>query len=286
MTRNMWDVILNTEKTCKTSLELFHELKRQKKGDEGQHKNLDSVKCGDAYRSSIEKLRNSSLGSLSIYTEIFVADGLYLLRFFYLMIAVIIKIIIPAAIIWTQQPIEKIEESPKSCPNSSNGLTKLFGFTLSLFFVRLTNDMCNHKLSGLMFLRIFCNLGLSRRTILDIGILNQMLGMAAAGGCQFLLFVGNGHGAYVTLLLQSLAMQFCLTVDTKVLTDPEETKSKVKALAQGHLLCDGEGIGDVGQPMPTITAKTLHFFLRLEAFVNMCIMFVGIVWSVALAYCI
>lgn len=76
--------------------------------------------------------------------------------------------------------------------------------------------------------------------------------MAAAGGAQFLLFIGNADGAFIVLVLQSLAMTFCLTVDQNLIGHQIGTYTAVRlsAVTEDHLLCDGTGLGAAGTPIP------------------------------------
>ena len=62
----------------------------------------------------------------------------------------------------TVMPIATIAdpELRNNCPNQGNGLTKIIGFILGLYFVVLTVSLCLNKLRGLGFLKNFVNLGL------------------------------------------------------------------------------------------------------------------------------
>mmetsp|Transcript_2460 Transcript_2460/g.5858 ORF Transcript_2460/g.5858 Transcript_2460/m.5858 type:complete len:329 (-) Transcript_2460:328-1314(-) len=138
-----------------------------------------------------------------------------------LMVAIVIQTVIPISIVFTMG----IPEGG-ICPNRATGLIKFIGLTLCLFFVVLTISMCLSKMRAMCFLRLFCGhhdapsssciaLG---RLCLDAGIIANMVSMAAAGAAQYLLFVRNANRDVLLLLLQSLAMQFVLTADQKLMT--------------------------------------------------------------------
>ena len=119
-------------------------------------------------------------------------------------------------------------------------------------------------------------------------MLSQVVGMTAAGGAQFLLFVGNGGKNYTTLLLQSLAMQFTLTVDMNMISAlvGRWTSSRLNKISANELLCNGAGVGEMGENMPHETHRRLTRLIMLE---NMGLMFIastGVLWCIGLTICI
>jgi len=247
---------------------------------------------GDKSRmyKQLQKLRTSALDTKSIFTFCFVGSHTSFWSSAYgfstMIIGIFIQTVIPITIIVTRQPIlDDIDYAPQPCPNRGSGLTKTIGFVLSLYFIVLTISLCANKLSGLGFLKNFVNLGARRGMLIDMAIVSQFVGMAGAGGAQFLLFVGNGGKSYVVLLLQSLAMQFCLTVDQKLVSD------KIGKYTSGRIakLTEDELIGDVGiteEDVPDAVAAKLSFLLFSEKVVLLVMASTGLAWCCALAYCI
>ena len=147
---------------------------------------------------------------------------------------------------------------------------------------------CNKKthLSVLFTTNRFVNLGY-RRYFIQLGILSQFLGMAAAGGAQFLLFIGNADGAFIVLVLQSLAMTFCLTVDQNLIGHQIGTYTAVRlsAVTEDHLLCDGTGLGAAGTPIPKKSFEIINQLILGEKFILAMIGVTGVAWVIALTYC-
>jgi hypothetical protein len=114
-----------------------------------------------------------------------------------------------------------------------------------------------------------------------------MVGMTAAGGAQFLLFIGNGNNSYLILLLQSLAMQFCLTVDQRLVSDMigKQTGARMKKLLTNDAICDF-GVGEEGQPMPPEVLWKVKTIVKSDKILLAMISISGLLWSVALAVCI
>ena len=217
-----------------------------------------------------------------------------------MIIALFIQTVIPIAIIVTRQPILDVEETPQACPNRGSVFTKVIGFVLSLYFVTLVISLCTNKLRGLGFLLQFVYLGKKRAILLMIGIVSQFVGMGAAGGAQFLLFIGNGGKSYVILVLQSLAMNFCLTVDQQLIGHQiaKYTSHRIAKLSEDSLICDvgvgslddnddGEGGGKVGSTgVPPAVASKINLMIQSEKMVLLVVMTTGIAWCATLAYCI
>ena len=133
-----------------------------------------------------------------------------------------------------------------------------------------------------------------------IGIVSQFIGMGAAGGAQFLLFIGNGGKSYVILVLQSLAMNFCLTVDQQLVGHQmgKYTSSRIAKVSEDSLICnvgvgsledddDGEGGGKVVRAsLPPGVASKINLMIQSEKMVLLVVMTTGIAWCATLAYCI
>lgn len=246
---------------------------------------------GDKSRmyKQLQKLRTSAMDTKSIFTFCFVCSHTNAWSSAYgfstMIIGIFIQTVIPIVITVTRQPILDVDLAPQACPNRGDGITKTIGFVLSLYFIVLTISLCANKLSGLGFLKNFVNLGVRRGMLIDIAIVSQFVGMAGAGGAQFLLFVGNGGKSYVVLLLQSLAMQFCLTVDQRLVSD------KIGKYTSGRIakLTEDELIGDVGitaEDVPDAVAAKLSLLLVSEKVVLLVMASTGLAWCCALAYCI
>eukprot|EP00816_Leptocylindrus_hargravesii_P000497 CAMPEP_0196828028 /NCGR_PEP_ID=MMETSP1362-20130617/94467_1 /TAXON_ID=163516 /ORGANISM="Leptocylindrus danicus, Strain CCMP1856" /LENGTH=118 /DNA_ID=CAMNT_0042208689 /DNA_START=376 /DNA_END=732 /DNA_ORIENTATION=- len=117
--------------------------------------------------------------------------------------------------------------------------------------------------------------------------------MGAAGIAQYLLFIRNADKDYVLLLLQSLAMQFVLTCDEKLMMSAWKSWTKKRlAILMRHdrdkLVKEEEGIvseqdGDVVMD-ESVLMKVKLMYLAEASFLAM-VSTVGIVWSIALAYC-
>lgn len=240
-------------------------------------------------RDQLAELKASSLATKSIFSFCFVASTADLFSCIYGLImafvALFIQVVVPLCIIVLLQPLESVDVAPKACPNRSDALTKVIAAVLSLYFVVLTVSLCTNKLRGLAFLNEFVYLGMGRSMFIKIGILSQLLGMGVAGFAQYLLFIGNGSKAYLILLLQSLAMQFCLKVDQTLVPDQigKLTSSRIAKLSTEELICD-VGCGGDGPVPPEIVAKvTLLSKSEIGIIVMLCT--VGVVWIGAIGYC-
>lgn len=246
---------------------------------------------GDSSRQykQLQKLRASAMDTKSIFTFCFVCSHKDFWSSAYgfstMLVGIFIQTVIPITIIATRQPIQDIDVEPQACPNRGDGMTKTIGFVLSLYFIILTISLCANKLSGLGFLKNFVNLGVRRGLLVDLAIVSQFVGMAGAGGAQFLLFVGNGGKSYVILLLQSLAMQFCLTVDQRLVSDKigKYTSGRIAKLSEDELICD---VGITAEDVPEAVAAKLRLLLASEKVVLLVMASTGLAWCCALAYCI
>ena len=260
---------------------------------ESRQKKQDKAAVGDAWvRSEIAALRNVSLDTKSIFSFCFVCSGSDAFSCCYgavmLFVALFVQTVVPGCIFGLFQPLEDVDVTPRYCPNRSDGMTKAIGAVMSLYFVVLTVSLCTNKLRGLAFLREFVYLGRMRSAIIDLGIFSQMVGMVVAGGAQYLLFIGNGSKSYLVLLLQSLAMQFCLTVDQKLVPDliGKATASRIARLSTDDILCDVGCGGGEGHPVPPAIAAKVTKLAKGEAFILAMVTSVGLVWIAFLAYCI
>ncbi|CAJ1970479.1 unnamed protein product [Cylindrotheca closterium] len=215
-----------------------------------------------------------------------------ILLFVLMLVALVIQTVIPIAIALVIQ-----EEIPSVCPNRADPLTKFIGFFLCMYFVVLTSSMCTGKVRALAFLRLFCSrqgdLG-SAPLFLDLGILVNVVSMGAAGTAQYLLFIRNAQDRdYVTLLLQSLSMQFVLTADEKLLTRSwgASTKQGVEALMKRRnreMKKDEEGEGVMAEEevvMDETILKRARFMGLAESTFRVVVSIVGLVWSALLTYC-
>ena len=142
--------------------------------------------------------------------------GSTILLFLLTVVSVVIQTVVPIAISVTLPTPNGL------CPRQGDPLTKFIGLVLCLFFVVLTVSMCLSKLRGIGFLKLFCSGDVKTlgyyRFFLDLGILSNMTSMAASGITQYILFIRNSESDYLLLLLQSLATQFVLTADEKLMT--------------------------------------------------------------------
>ena len=266
---------------------------------EQRQKKKDKDDVADAWvRSEVELLRASSLDTKSIFSFCFVCSTHDAFSCAYgmvmLFVALFVQTVVPLCIVVTLQPLVDVDVEPRVCPNRSDGLTKTIGAVLSLYFVVLTVSLCTNKLRGLAFLREFVFLGRARSAIIDAGIVSQLVGMGAAGAAQYLLFIGNGSKSYLVLLLQSLAMQFCLTVDQRLVPDliGKLTAARISKLSTNDLLCDagcddgdGHGDGQQQEPVPPVIVAKVTKLAKGEMFILLMVSSVGLIWIVALAYC-
>ena len=238
---------------------------------------------------SIAALRSAAIETKSIFTFCFVCShnnvwsNVY--GFVMLFVALFVQTVIPIAIVATEQPLDRIEIEPRGCPNRGDGLTKTIGFVLSIYFVVVVVSLCTNKLFGLGFLKNFVNLGWKREMVVNLAILSQLVGMVGAGGAQFLLFIGNGGESYIILLLQSMAMTFCLTVDQNLVPDKigKWTSGRISKVTKDELICD---VGISEGNVPEEIAAKLRFLESSEKLVLLFIGLFGFGWCCALAYCI
>ena len=259
-------------------------------------KDATKVRDGDWARAQLDQLRASAMDTKTIFSFCFVCNHSDVWSTSYgcvmMIVAIFIQTVIPIVIIATLQPIADVDVNDgmfpsKACPNRSNGLTKTIGFVLCLYFITLTISLCTNKLRGLGFLKEFVLLGTWREMIIVVGIASNFIGMAAAGGAQYLLFIGNGGKSYVILLLQSLAMQFCLTVDQRLVSDVigKLTAARLAKVSADDLLCDGIGTGVRGEACPPDIMAKVSKLVDSEKYVLAMVSITGIAWSVALAVC-
>ena len=213
-------------------------------------KDATKVRDGDWARAQLDQLRFSAMDTKTIFSFCSICNHNDVWSTAYgcvmMIVALFIQTVIPIVIIATLQPIADVDVNDgmfpsKACPNRSNGLTKTIGFVLCLYFITLTISLCTNKLRGLAFLKEFVLLGTWRELLIAVGIASNFIGMGAAGGAQYLLFIGNGGKSYVVLLLQSLAMQFCLTVDQRLVSDVigKLTAARLAKVSANELLCNG-----------------------------------------------
>lgn len=208
-------------------------------------------------------------------------------------VSVVIQAVIPISIIATLPlPDDNI------CPAQASALTKFIGFILSLFFVALTISMCLGKLRGLGFLDLFLSsksLGWTRYYA-KLGIAINLISMGAAGGTQFMLFIRNSGKDLVPLLLQSLAMQFVLTADEKVMTAALGAKVKnrvqrlldeTRATAKNDDILMGAIDGGIvsSDRISKLTMKNVQKLYIGEGIFLLLVVFVGTGWCISLAYC-
>ena len=245
--------------------------------------------CASWARKEITGARGSALATKTIFSHCFVIPwssvgfrGVYGLLMLFL--AIVVQVAVPLIILATQQPIRDLDSA---CPNQSSYQTKIIGFTLSLYFVVQTVSLCINKLRGLGFLHMFVDLGFSRSLFIKLAILSQFAGMAAAGGAQFLLFIGNADGAFVVLVLQSLAMTFCLTVDQNIVGHQigTWTQHRLTSIAKDDLLNNGIGIGRDGGAIPKSSFDKMRLLALSEKFVLLMITTTGAGWIIAVTYC-
>jgi hypothetical protein len=97
----------------------------------------------------------------------------------------------------------------------------------------------------------------------------------------------KADGAFVVLVLQSLAMTFCLTVDTNLMghANGSYTTSRVSEVSRDHLLCSGVGIGEDGGSIPKIAFDRIKLMVYGELFILTTIGTTGLAWVIALTYC-
>mmetsp|Transcript_17279 Transcript_17279/g.28271 ORF Transcript_17279/g.28271 Transcript_17279/m.28271 type:complete len:293 (+) Transcript_17279:64-942(+) len=276
-----------------SALDILLNLDKQAADLKAQHKNNASHEnevCANWARSEIQSARSSALATKSIFTHCFIAPWSAASPFrcvyavLMLFLAIVSQVVVPFIILITRQPILDL---PNGCPNQSSPQTKIIGFALSLYFVFQTLQLCLNKLRGLGFLHTFVDLGFGRSVFIKLGVLSQFLGMAGAGGAQYMLFIGNADGAFIVLVLQSLAMTFCLTVDQNLMghKNGTYTAARVSAVSKDHLLCNGVGIGEDGGSLPKQSFDGIKQMILGENFILAMISSTGLAWVVALTYC-
>ncbi len=128
--------------------------------------------------------------------------------------------------------------------------------------------------------------------------------MAAAGTAQYLLFIRNAEKDYVLLLLQSLAMQFVLTADEKLMTGAWNSWTRARlGIVMSHDYQnsikdagiregDEEGGGIIVSNEETeviivneMMLKKVRLMYYAEATFLSMVSVVGVGWSISLAYC-
>lgn len=228
--------------------------------------------------------------------------GSLILLFLLTIVSVVIQTIIPIAISITLPTPDGL------CPCKGDPLTKFIGLTLCLFFVVLTISMCLSKLRGIGFLKLFCSSDVKTlgfyRFFLDLGILSNMVSMAASGITQYILFIRNADSNYLLLLLQSLATQFVLTADEKLMTGAWKawTKRRLEILMkhdkERHFLLLNEGVEGVTTDnddsaddaegeitIDEMMLKKVKLMYYAESGFLVMVSVVGVIWSISLAYC-
>lgn len=251
----------------------------------------DDPACGKWGREQMEIFKAAALSSKTVYSYCFVQSQPFSIRaisgWLLVSISIVVQIVIPLSIIVSAQPVANIEEN-KICPRRSDGLTKFLAFMLSIYFVVLTLGLCTNKLRGLNFLNLFVALDPMRRFCIQAGILAQCIGIMTASLAQYLLFIGNGD-SYVRLLLQSLAMQFCLTVDQNIVNHQVGawTTKRLKAITGTECLATRfGGMGDdPAGPMPADTLKQIASMVNSEKCVLLALITIGFFFSITLAVC-
>lgn len=284
-------VAVNKATAPPTPLDVLNEMNQAKKF-------CATSSCADADlgawgRNEIKQLRASALATKSIFSYCFVApmagfQALY--GMLMLIVTIVVQVYIPLIITITRQPILHIDEElhgSKACPNQADWQTKLVGLVLSLYFVTQVIGLCLNKLRGFGFLNAFVDLGFTRSLFIKLAMVCQFAGMAAVGGAQYMLFVGNADGAFVGLVLQSLAMMFCLTIDQNLVGNKigTFTADRIAAISEGPLICGGLGIGEEGGGMPVDVFKKVKLLASSESLVLASVAVFGVGWSVAVAYC-
>jgi len=251
--------------------------------------------CNEWAKDLLEQWSTTATSNTIIYTYGFVSsypdpDGkkesrittyssIFLL-FLLTIVSLIIQIVVPLAIVTTLPSPDGL------CPNQAIVLTKIIGFTLCLLFVVLTISMCSNKLRGLGFLKLFCShdekVGWNRYFV-DLGILSNLISMGASGIAQYLLFIRNSQKDYVLLLLQSLSMQFVLTVDEKLMTKSwtSWTKSRLLNLVNSEKEKNNDLEGDLDE----VIMKRVKLMYAAESMFLLTVCVTGIGWSIGLAYC-
>ena len=120
--------------------------------------------------------------------------------------------------------------------------------------------------------------------IINVGIISQFVGMGAAGGAQFFLFIENRGKSYIVLLLQLLAIQFCLTVDQNLVSHQvgKATGRRIAKVSADELICDA---GVSVEHMLDEVASKVQLLVNSEKVVLAMVSICGLGWCCALAYC-
>ena len=107
-----------------------------------------------------------------------------------------------------------------------------------------------------------------------------MISMVAAGISQYLLFIRNAEKEIVLPLLESLAMQFVLTADEKLMMSAWKgwTTRRLE-----HLMNKEHTIDDMVFDEAMLKKIRLMYFAE-EMFLSL-VAVVGLGWSIALGYC-
>ena len=280
--------------TTLTALEILKDLddpKQKTKPHDGFLAKIDpdDPACAKWGREQMEVLKLAALDSRTVYSYLFVQSAPFSIRavsgWLLVVISIVVQVVIPLSIVVTLQPVASIEEN-KICPRRSNGLTKFLAFMLSIYFVVLTLGLCTNKLRGLRFLHDFVFLDPKRKICINVGILSQCIGIFVASLAQYLLFIGNGD-SYVRLLLQSLAMQFCLTVDQNIVNHQlgAWTEKRLEAITSDK--CLAKQYGGMGEDLllPAGTLKQIASIVNAEKCVLVGFVVIGVFFSVGLAVC-
>ena len=120
--------------------------------------------------------------------------------------------------------------------------------------------------------------------------------MGAAGGTQFMLFIQKSGKDLVLLFLQSLAMQFVLTANKKVMTAALGAKVKTqvqrlldetRATAKNDDILMGAIDGGIVSldRISKLTMKNVQKLYIGEGIFFLLVVFVGTAWCIPLAYC-
>jgi hypothetical protein len=107
--------------------------------------------------------------------------------------------------------------------------------------------------------------------------------MAVAGGAQYMLFIGNANGSFVVLVLQALAMTFCVTVYQNLVSNQigTYTSKLLTAVSKGLLLCDGCEFVKEGGGMPGDVFGKVKLTVYSENIVIAMIATTGVAWAMA-----
>ena len=215
------------------------------------------------------------------------------------LVSLTIQIVIPVAL------TIRLDNPSGSCPKQAEFLAKVIGIALCVFFITLTVNLCKTKLTGLGFLKMFCSSQVALlgpyRFMLDIGLFANLFAMALAGVLQFKLFINNSTNP-LAFILQSLAMQFILSPDEKLITGALKawTKGRMAKIVAHETNLAAEGGKDevASEEAPEGEQDLLDaavnnqeildkvaFLYNGESFFLFFTIFVGFVWTIALGIC-